>query len=77
MVVEPSLSEALDRAEVYSEDLEESAERLLMEELLVLLALLFLSLPLLLLLLEPVGTLWVAVPLPLAWRALVIEEPES
>jgi hypothetical protein len=76
LVVEPSLSEALDRAEVYSEDLEESAERLLMEELLVLLALLFLSLPLLLLL-EPVGTLWVAVPLPLAWRALVIEEPES
>lgn len=76
MVAEPSLSEALDRAEAYSEDLEESAELLLTDELLVLLALLFLSLPLLVLL-EPVGKLWVAVPLPLAWRALVIGEPES
>jgi len=47
---EPSLNEALDRAVLYSEDLEESAERSLRDELLVLLALLFLSLPPLLLL---------------------------
>jgi hypothetical protein len=54
-VVELSLSEALDRAVLYSEDLEESAERSLRDELLVLLALLFLSLPPTLLL-DPGGT---------------------
>jgi hypothetical protein len=54
-LVEVSLNEALDRAVLYSEDLEESAERSLRDELLVLLALLFLSLPPLLLL-EPVET---------------------